>query len=120
MYRGFGEMIEGWTKNLALLFPHALSLAAWRLLDIVLLPLPLILFVLPYLILWQKAAILLLWARTLLRFYRRVARSNFGVVNCALSVLALPLFIVLLLRSWMQHKLLHRVTWKGRDYPTKG
>ena len=34
MYRGFGDMVEGWTKNLALLFPHALSLAAWRLLDI--------------------------------------------------------------------------------------
>jgi glycosyltransferase involved in cell wall biosynthesis len=34
MYFGFSDMVEGWTKNLALLFPHALMLAAWRLLDI--------------------------------------------------------------------------------------
>ena len=34
MYRGFGDMVEGWTKNLALLFPHALRLAAWRTLDV--------------------------------------------------------------------------------------
>jgi glycosyltransferase involved in cell wall biosynthesis len=116
MYRGFGDMVEGWTKNLALLFPHALALAAWRLLDIALLLLPLLLFALPYLVLWQKAAILLLWARTLVRFYTRVARSNFGFLDCTLSVLALPLFIYLLVRSWMDHKLFHRVTWKGRNY----
>jgi hypothetical protein len=118
MYRGFSDMVEGWTKNLALLFPHALALAAWRLLDIVLLLLPLLIFALPYLVLWQKIAILLLWARTLLRYFRRVARSNFSVVNCALSVFALPLFSMLLIRSWMKHKLFHQVTWKGRDYRT--
>jgi cellulose synthase/poly-beta-1,6-N-acetylglucosamine synthase-like glycosyltransferase len=50
MYRGFGDMVEGWTKNLVLLFPHALILAAWRLLDILLFLLPLLLFVLPYLL----------------------------------------------------------------------
>ncbi|HEY4357857.1 MAG TPA: glycosyltransferase family 2 protein [Acidobacteriaceae bacterium] len=118
MYRGFRDMVEGWTKNLALLFPHALSLAAWRVLDIALLLLPLLFWVIPYLLLWQQIAILALWARTLLRFYRRVARSNFGFVNCAISVLALPLFIYLLLSSWMRHKLLHQVSWKGREYRT--
>lgn len=70
-------MVEGWTKNLVLLFPHALALAAWRLLDLALLLLPLLIFALSYLVLWQKIAILLLWARTLLRYSRRVARSNF-------------------------------------------
>ncbi len=30
-------MIEGWTKNLALLFDNALALAVWRALDIFLL-----------------------------------------------------------------------------------
>jgi glycosyltransferase involved in cell wall biosynthesis len=116
MYRGFGDMVEGWTKNLALLFPHALTLAAWRLLDILLLLLPLLIFALPYLILWQQVAILLLWTRTLFRFYRRVARSNFPFLDCALSVFGLPLFIALLIRSWMKHKLFHQVAWKGRDY----
>jgi glycosyltransferase involved in cell wall biosynthesis len=118
MYRSFGDMLEGWTKNLALLFPHALRLAAWRLLDILLLLLPALLWLLPYLVLWQRAAIVLLWLRTVLRFYTRVARSHFGFVNCALSVFGLPLFILLLVRSWMQHHLFHHVAWKGREYRT--
>lgn len=118
MYRGVGDMIEGWTKNLALLFPHALRLAAWRVLDIVLLLLPLLLWLLPYLVLWQKAAIVLLWLRTVIRFYTRVARSHFGFVNCAISVVGLPLFIALLVRSWVQHRVFHKVAWKGREYHT--
>ncbi len=118
MYRGFGDMLEGWSKNLALLFPHALSLAAWRLLDILLLLLPLVFFVLPYLTQLQRLLILLIWARTVYRFYSRVARSNFGFADCALSVLGLPLFIVLLVRSWMLHKIFHQVAWKGREYRT--
>jgi glycosyltransferase involved in cell wall biosynthesis len=118
MYRGFGDMVEGWTKNLALLFPHALTLAAWRVLDILLLLLPLLIVALPYLILWQQVAILLLWARTLFRFYRRVARSHFPFLDCAFSVFGLPLFIVLLIRSWVKHKLFHQVAWKGREYRT--
>ena len=118
MYRGLSDMVEGWTKNLALLFPHALGLAAWRLLDASLLLLPLLVFALPYLVLWQKVAILLLWARTLLRYFRRVARSNFGFANCAISIFALPLFIVLLVRSWMKHRVFHQVAWKGREYRT--
>jgi hypothetical protein len=116
MYSGFGDMVEGWTKNLVLLFPHALTLAAWRLLDILLLLLPLLIFALPYLVFWQSAAILVLWVRTIVRFYSRVARSNFPFVDCAISVFGLPLFIALLIRSWMKHKLFHQVAWKGRDY----
>jgi len=116
MYRGFGDMVEGWTKNLALLFPHALMLAAWRLLDIALLLLPLLLFLFPYLVTWQKVAIMLLWGRNLWRFYSRVARSNFNAIDCAISVFALPLFIALLIQSWMKHKVFHQVAWKGRNY----
>ena len=120
MYRGFADMVEGWTKNLALLFPHALSLAFWRSLDIALLLLPLVLFLFSYLVWWQQLAIWLLWARTLLRFYRRTARSNFGLVNCAISPLALPLFIYLLVLSWAKHHIFHRVSWKGREIRTGG
>lgn len=119
MYRSLGDLIEGWTKNLVLLFPHALLLAAWRTLDIALLLLPLILLWLPNLLLWQLLAIWILWARTLVRFYRRVARSHFGLLNCAISPLGLPLFITLLIRSWMRHRLFHQVSWKGRDYRTQ-
>jgi glycosyltransferase involved in cell wall biosynthesis len=116
MYRGFGDMFEGWSKNLALLFPHALTLAAWRLLDIALLLLPLVLIPLHYLVLWQQAVVLAVWVRSMVRFYVRVAKSNFGLVDCALSVFALPLFILLLVRSWVGHRVLHSVAWKGREY----
>ena len=119
MYRGFRDMVEGWTKNLALLFPHALALAAWRLLDIGLLLLPLVLIPLHYLAFWQQIVILLIWVRTLFRFYNRVSRSNFGVMECAISVFALPLFIGLLVSSWMKHRVFHQVAWKGREYRTE-
>jgi glycosyltransferase involved in cell wall biosynthesis len=116
MYHGFGDMVEGWTKNLALLFPHALMLAAWRLLDVGLLLLPLLLVVMPYLEWWKQGIIVLLWFRTLVRFYNRVRRSNMGLVNCLVSVFALPVFVALLVRSWMKVRLFHQVTWKGREY----
>ncbi len=118
MYRGFSDMVEGWSKNLVLLFPHALALAAWRTLDIALLLLPVLLFVFPYLVFWKETVLVLLWGRNLWRFYARVARSNFGFMDCALSALALPLFIVLLVRSWAMHKIFHQVAWKGREYRT--
>ena len=125
MYRNTGAMIEGWTKNLALLFDNTLALAAWRALDI------LLLFGLPVLAveLWSARfaahslewlgagwVLALLWVRTLVRFYARVAKSNFPFVDCALTPLGLPLFVALLYRSWFQHRILKRVSWKGRDY----
>jgi glycosyltransferase involved in cell wall biosynthesis len=116
MYFGFKDMVEGWTKNLALLFPHALTLAAWRLLDIGLLILPMLLIPLAYLAMWQKVIILAVWGRTLLRYFTRVRRSNFSSLDCGLSVFALPLFIGLLVWSWVRHRVLREVVWKGREY----
>jgi hypothetical protein len=112
-------MVEGWTKNLALLFPQPLLLAAFRLLDILLfLGIPAVLLAMPYLVTWQRAALFLLWVRTLWRFYSRVARSNFSALDCALSILGVPLFIYLLLRSVLHHRIHKRLHWKGRRYPT--
>jgi len=125
MYRKTSTMIEGWTKNLALLFNNSLLLSMWRALDFVLF------FGLPLLAIelwnahftvrsfaWLGAgwALLLLWIRTLVRFYARVAKSNFGFVDCAISPLGLPLFVALLYRSWFQHRVLKQVSWKGRTY----
>jgi glycosyltransferase involved in cell wall biosynthesis len=125
MYRSTGAMIEGWTKNLALLFDNSLALAVWRALDIFLLA------GLPVLAVWLWNArfaahslewlgagwvLALLWVRTLFRFYARVAKSNFPFVDCALAPLGLPLFVALLYRSWFQHRILKRVSWKGRSY----
>lgn len=118
MYRGFGDMVEGWSKNLALLFPHALRLALWRTLDVLLLLLPLLIWLLPYLVMWQRVAIVALWARTLLRVYQRIARAHFPFLASAIAPLGLPLFALLLLASWFRHRVLHRVAWKGREYRT--
>ena len=125
MYRSHAAMAEGWTKNLALLFDNCLALAIWRAIDFFLL------FGLPVLTLllwnarlmqhsmqWLSAGLVMgaLWLRTLGRFYHRVAKSNFSFADCALSPLGLPLFVVLLYRSWFQHRILKRVSWKQREY----
>jgi glycosyltransferase involved in cell wall biosynthesis len=124
MYRSAGAMIEGWTKNLALLFGNCLILAAWRLLDIFLLiGLPLLAWRF-----WSAGIrgvpfftagwlLVLVWLRNLWRFYARVAKSNFPALDCLLAPVALPLFAVLLYRSWFQNTVLKRVSWKGRTYP---
>jgi hypothetical protein len=119
-------MIEGWTKNLALLFDNALSLAVWRGLDILLLvglpPLAMGLWnahFASHSLDWLAAGwvLALLWVRNLFRFYGRVAKSNFRFLDCAIAPLGLPLFVVLLYRSWFQHRLVKQVSWKGRTYP---
>jgi glycosyltransferase involved in cell wall biosynthesis len=125
MYRTTGAMIEGWTKNLALLFNNTLALALWRALDILLLVgLPVLTAELwnarfsAHSLQWLAAGwvLALLWVRTVVRFYARVAKSNFPFVDCLLAPLGLPLFVVLLYRSWFQHRILKRVVWKGREY----
>lgn len=123
MYRGFRQMCEGWTKNLALLFANSLITAAWKLLDMALLAgLPLLAWYFPGALsvstpwITARLVLLLLWARTLWRFYRRVAKSNFPVTDCLLSVFGLPLFVWLLWRSWFDHTVRKHVVWKGREY----
>ncbi|MDP9049401.1 MAG: glycosyltransferase [Acidobacteriota bacterium] len=122
MYKTLPEMIEGWTKNLALLFPNPLLLASWRVLDLLLFfGLPVIAFAIatapnrPY---WQTAVVLLIWVRTLFRFYGRVARSNFPAMDVALSILGIPFFVWLLVRSSLHHQVQKSVAWKGRSYKT--
>ncbi|MCU1249418.1 MAG: glycosyl transferase family 2 [Edaphobacter sp.] len=117
MYATTSEMIEGWTKNLALLFPKPVALALWRILDLLLFfGLPALALGLYWLQPWQRSVILLLWIRTLWRFYSRVARSNFPWFDVALSILGVPLFGYLLIRSVIHHRIKKKVAWKGRRY----
>ena len=116
MYRTTPELIEGWTKNLALLFGRPLLLALSRTLDLLLLfGLPTLLFVM-HLFFWQQAAIVLLWLRVVLRYFTRVSRSGASIASVLLSLLALPLFTWLLIRSWQQVSVRKSITWKGRAY----
>jgi glycosyltransferase involved in cell wall biosynthesis len=122
MYRTLREMIEGWTKNLALLFPQPLLLAFWRVLDL------LLFFGLPAIALefaanpmrpkWQSLVILAIWIRTLFRFYGRSTKSNFPATDIAISILGVPFFIWLLVRSSLHHQVSKSVAWKGRSYKT--
>ncbi len=118
MYRTLPEMVEGWTKNLALLFPSPLLLASWRVLDVLLFfGLPVVALMLwPNRPVWQPVAIWLLWVRTLFRFYGRVARSNFPMLDVAVSIVGVPLFVWLLVRSYYHHRVNKSVGWKGRSY----
>jgi glycosyltransferase involved in cell wall biosynthesis len=120
MYRTTSQMIEGWTKNLALLFPKPVALALWRILDLVLfVSLPILAFGIFWLVPWQRWALLLIWVRTLWRFYARVALSNFPVIDIAISILGVPLFACLLVRSVIHHRIRKNVAWKGRVYNTQ-
>ncbi len=119
MYQTTSEMIEGWTKNLALLFPKPVALALWRILDLLLyFGLPMVALGIYWLLPWQRGVILLLWVRTLWRFYSRVARSNFPPLDIAASIFGVPLFVSMLLRSVVHHRFKKRVIWKGRSYNT--
>jgi glycosyltransferase involved in cell wall biosynthesis len=115
MYRSFAQMVEGWTKNLALLFDNTLMLACWRALDLLLLiGLPLLATQLrpP---LW-RAALVLLWFRVLWRQFGLARRSNFPAADCLLSILGLPIFVWMLWNSWFRRNVIRQVSWKGRSY----
>src|ERR1700680_1363737 len=117
MYQSFDQLREGWTKNLALLFPSAGRLALLRALEF-------FLIVLSGAISlgnivrhrWRPAATCALLALVLCGiFYKRVRRAHFRGDATVLALLGLPLFSFLLLRS----KLFHargKISWKGRSY----
>jgi glycosyltransferase involved in cell wall biosynthesis len=119
MYRTTSQMIEGWTKNLSLLFPKPIALALWRVLDLLLfVGLPALAFGIVWLVPWQRSVILLIWIRTLWRFYSRVTRSHFPTIDVAISTFGIPLFVYLLIRSVIHHRIKKNVVWKGRSYNT--
>ena len=113
MYRSFPQLKEGWTKNLALLFPAPGRRALWRFLEFLALLLSLILFVLC--ISFHEflfAPLFLIGPGVTMQ---RIARAHFPWSANLLVLFGLPLFSYLLLRS----KLFHQkgvVTWKGRAY----
>ena len=119
MYRTTAAMLEGWTKNLALLFRNALPLAAMRLLELLLIVgIPWLAIVYPFPYRYQVGLLFVVWVRVLWRFYARTAKSNFPAMDCVLALLAFPLLIVLLVRSYIAVRVRKSVEWKGRSYST--
>ena len=98
MYRNWAQLREGWTKNLALLFPHpvrrALRLTSWWLLAWITFPVPILGFGL----------------------FSRIERAHFNWRNTLLAALfGVPVFSYLLFRSRQAHAR-GAVSWKGRTY----
>lgn len=121
MYRSFGQLIEGWTKNLALLFPSPGRLAALRLVEFLLISGSAATVAFETAVHRPRTA--LIAGAVFLVFYSlfvaRIIRGRFSVLSDVLAVLGLPMFAWLLLRSRAAH---HKgaVSWKGRSYDAKG
>ena len=121
MYRSFAQLREGWTKNLALLFPSSSKLAALRSVEFVLIGGSVVAAALfatrgelfPAAI--AEVTGILLY----IRFLTRIRKAHFAWDANALSLFGLPLFSYLLLRSAFQHRK-GDVRWKGRSYHTGG
>jgi glycosyltransferase involved in cell wall biosynthesis len=117
MYRNFHQLREGWTKNLALLFPSAVRLALLRLTEFVLIAGGAGAAVAAVLRGHSRPA----GAATILAaiiygfLLHRIRRAHFSWQANALSLAGLPLFAYLLLRSKLSYRE-GRVLWKGRTY----
>ena len=113
MYRNWAQLRDGWTKNLALLFPHPGRLALRSL------------FL--WIVAWSSFGIALSgvldqhflaigFAVFWLVLFRRIQSAHFATVNNLIAIVAgLPVFAYLLLRSNHAHAN-GRVWWKGRNY----
>lgn len=118
MYRSFAELQEGWTKNLALLFPRTSRLAVTRAAEFLLMTggvgvavagaarhKPLL-----------AAAGLTVGLPLAVSFFARVHKAHFGWRANLLAPAGLPVFVSLLLRSQLHYKWKKQVGWKGRIY----
>ncbi|MGA8216295.1 MAG: glycosyltransferase [Candidatus Sulfotelmatobacter sp.] len=121
MYRSFTQLREGWTKNLALLFPSPTRLAVLRAIEFVLIVASFSISLATTLRgHWQPAAVagtlgVILYAFLLLR----IRRAHFFWDASILALFGLPLFSYLLLRSKRVHAN-GNVHWKGRNYSEEG
>ena len=117
MYRNFGQLREGWTKNLALLFSSPVRLAVLRSLEFGLIVGSVEAAALGFLYgkthtaIFATVVFLILCAL----FAGRIRKAHFASGASALALLGLPIFSYLLIRSALSHRR-GRVSWKGRSY----
>jgi glycosyltransferase involved in cell wall biosynthesis len=117
MYRSFSGMLEGWTKNLALLFRHPLGLAMMRALEfsVMIGSLVLAASLIKNYDFGASLVCLLGFAVLYASFAVRIRCAGFPWRSSLPAVFGLPLFSFLLLRSY-RHWHGGAVTWKGRIY----
>lgn len=121
MYRSFAQLREGWTKNLALLFPSPARLAALRALEFVLIVASFSISIATALRGHPQPALAagILGVTLYSVFLARIRRAHFAWDANILALLGLPLFAYLLLRSRKMHAT-GSVNWKGRKYSEEG
>src|SRR5580700_1085680 len=117
MYRSFTQLREGWTKNLALLFPAPVRLAALRAIEFILIAASTAVAISAALRgSWQPAAAAGMLAVIMYGlFLKRIRRAHFAWDANLLAVFGLPLFSYFLLSSKSAHAT-GTVAWKGREY----
>src|SRR5229473_2538746 len=117
MYRSFAQLREGWTKNLALLFPSPARLAALRGTEFVLIVSSFTIALATALRgHWLPAAAAgCVCAIIYALFLTRIRHAHFSWDANPLALFGLPLFSYLLLRSARAHAK-GSVPWKGRTY----
>jgi glycosyltransferase involved in cell wall biosynthesis len=114
MYRNWQQLRDGWTKNLALLFPRPVLLAAKMLL---LWMVPVVFLVLA--LHRDSARLYGAFAVAGIYLWTRIGKANFGRYQNYLGVwFGMPIFAYLLLRSKRAHAK-GNVPWKGRTYSEK-
>ena len=117
MYRSFAQLMEGWTKNLVLLFPSPLQLALLRLTEFLVIVGAAGIAAFSYdkdrkMLAYVLAALFLI---TYGFFWKRIRKAHFDWKANLLALFGLPVFSYLLFRSKMAHAT-GNVTWKGRSY----
>ena len=121
MYRSFPQLCEGWTKNLALLFPATLLLALLRGAESVLIVGSA--GVAAFELCRGRVAPAALLAVVAIMFYAffltRIRKAHFGWTSNLLALFGLPVFSLLLLRSYIHYNVRKTVMWKGREYAVK-
>jgi hypothetical protein len=131
MYRTFAQLREGWTKNLALLFPKPAELAQRRFGEFVLILIAFWMlargtfwrvFSSPLYPVWIKRYVAIMVVVTcvvsvvsIVEFVQRIRRAHFPPWTTVWAIFGLPVFGYLLLRSERTYKK-SRFDWKDRTY----
>jgi hypothetical protein len=121
MYRSFAQLVEGWTKNLVLLFRSPVQLAITRWLEFLAMLTGVAIFAVTVsrseirMAVFSGVAVSLIY----FNFLQRIRKAHGDAISSALAFFGLPIFSYLLLRSKLYYKWHGTVTWKGRQYSTK-
>jgi hypothetical protein len=117
MYHGWSQMKDGWTKNLALLFPHPVVLALLRGSEFVLILANLVVAVWAGLSGRSNLALQATLLTIILTgwFWLRIRKAHFSFASNLLALVGLAIFSYLLSKSTSARRN-GAISWKGREY----